>query len=140
MLGYWLICNEFLAIVLSYLWIWVVSIGALRHENFYGNFAIQISYGFCYLLRIPLIFLVWRERRKFSGEREMTDVDVERWRTHVGYDREGERKAALGKFRGRFYSRTIAKDMFHGNNLELKPYRGEGLLAKCECVAPNANL
>ncbi len=117
MLGYWLICNGIIAIILTYLWIWVVPMGASQHEALYGNLAVQISSGSCYLFKILLIFLVWRERRIFSGETEITDEYVRRWTTH---DSETGKKAAMG-YRCQFYSRTTAKDTCHENNLELNP-------------------
>lgn len=144
MLGNWLLCSYLIAIVLTFLWIWVVCMGA---SNIYGNTAIQISYGSCYVFRILLFFLVRRRQRNFSNGREMTDEDVERWMTKLVDNREGMRKAALGELdlRGGYYRRPKAKtNMLHANginyNLDLKPYRGKGLVGNCKCVAPNANV
>lgn len=75
----------------------------------------------------------------------MTDKDVERWMTQLVNNREGMRKAALGELRGGYYRQPKAKtNVLHANginyNLELKPYRGKGLVANCKCVAPNAHV
>ncbi len=135
MLGYWLLSNVVIFGLLTYLWMWV-----WQHNKLYDIPVVQISYGLCYLLRIGLIVLVWRAQKNFSGEPNLVIRKREDLRL-MSYAQNGESREPLNEVRVKGpYSRAIAKDMFHGSQIELKPYRGKGVRVNCECLASNSNL
>ncbi len=137
MLGYWLICNGLISYLLTSIWMLVVVIGVFEQDNFKSTPSVTLPYGLCNLLRVLLLCLVWRERQNFPGARKIADEQGRRCMFQV--ENQKERQVALD-YRGRFYSRALAKDMYQGKNLQLKLYHGQSIMADCECVASKVNL